>query len=335
MILRRDLQKATARAHLEALARDARVAEGRIRPHVRETPLEDSPWLSIAGDARVLLKLENLQHTGSFKVRGAINELLSLPAEERERGAVAASTGNHGAAVAYGLERLGSSGIVFVPESASPSKVRAIEARGVEIRRVAGDPVMAEEKARAHAAERDLPYISPYNSPRIVAGQGTVGVELTHQLAGAREIDAVFVALGGGGLISGIAAVLKASNPEIEIVGCSPANSAMMIESIRAGRIVDLPSLPTLSDGTAGGVEAGAITFPLCRELVDAYVTVGEDEIGDALRRFVDTHHLLIEGAAAVAVAAYLKTSKRYLGRRVVIVICGGNIGVDTLKTIL
>jgi threonine dehydratase len=314
------------------LPEQIRGAEQRIRPHIRETILESSLPLSRAGGADVFSKLENLQHTGSFKARGAMNKLLSLKDEELGRGAVAASTGNHGAAVARSLQVLGASGIVFVTEGADASKIAAIERMGVEIRRQGGDCIETEAIARQYARENRMTYVSPYNDPDVIAGQGTIGVELARQLD---RIDAVFVALGGGGLIAGIAAYLKSVHPGVKILGCSPENSRVMIDSVRAGGILDLPSLPTLSDGTAGGVEAGSITFDLCRELVDDYVTVTEEEIADSLRFFIESHHLLIEGAAAVAVGSYLKTRQQYAGQNVVIIICGGNISLETLKKVL
>jgi threonine dehydratase len=307
-------------------------AEDRIRPHIRETLLEHSPALSERGGAQVYCKLENLQHTGSFKTRGALNKVLSLTDEQRARGVVTASTGNHGAAVAYSLGKLDASGTVFVPEIADPSKVEAIKRLGAEVRFHGQDCAEAEVFARAFGAEHGMTYISPYNDPQVVGGQGTVGVELARQLD---HIDAVFVALGGGGLISGIAAYLKSVKPDTLVIGCSPENSQVMIQSVKAGEILDLPSLPTLSDGTAGGIEPGAITFDLCRELVDDYVTVSEDEIAASLLLFTDAHHMLIEGAAAVPIAAYLKTCEQYAGQIVVIVICGANIGLETLRQVL
>ena len=308
-------------------------AEERTRPYIRETILERS-FLGQPGGATVTCKLENLQHTGSFKARGAMNKLLSLTPEELARGVVTASTGNHGAAVARSANELGASGIVFVPEGASPSKLRAIARLGAEVRTHGTDCVQAESHARHYAAENGMTYVSPYNDPQVIGGQGTIGVELARQLD---RIDAVYVSLGGGGLISGIAAYLKSVQPGVQIIGCSPENSQVMIQSVKAGRILDLASLPTLSDGTAGGIEAGAMTFDLCRDLVDEYVTVTENEIGASLRLFIDMHHMLIEGAAAVAIASYLKTRDRFAGTQsnVVIVICGGNISRETLRGIL
>lgn len=307
-------------------------AEERIRPHIRRTILEYSPFLSELGGANVYCKLENLQHTGSFKTRGAMSKLLSLTAEERARGVVTASTGNHGAALAYSLSQLNARGIVFVPHHADSSKVQAIERLGAEVRHFGQDCAQAEVHAGQYAEQKRMVYVSPYNDPQVIGGQGTIGLELASQLD---HIDAIYVALGGGGMISGIAGYLKSVRPGVQVIGCSPQNSQVMIQSVKAGAILDLPSLPTLSDGTAGGIEPGAITFDLCRTLVDDYVTVTEDEIRASLRSFVETHHMLIEGAAAVAIAAYLKTRERFVGGNIVIVICGANISLETLTEVL
>ncbi len=314
------------------VASEVLAAEQRIRPYVRETPVEDSAELSRAAGGHVFLKLENLQLTGSFKLRGAINKLLSLSEEERRRGVVAASSGNHGAAVAHGARILGSRVVVYVPEDASPAKIEAIETLGAEIRRQPGDAVHAETAARRYADDEGLTYLSPYNDLRVVGGQGTVGVELARQL---EWIDAVYVALGGGGLISGIAGYLKSLAPGVEVVACSPANSSVMADSVRAGRILEQESLPTLSDGTAGGVEQDAITFELCRTLVDRYLEVSETETRDAMRLVIGRHHTLIEGAAAVPVAALLKDEKPLAGRHAAVVLCGANVTLETLRAVI
>ncbi len=307
-------------------------AEKRIRPHIRETRLDYSPYYSALAGADIYFKLENLQHTGSFKARGAMNKVLSLTASERERGVVTASTGNHGAATAFSLAKLGGTGIVFVPDNASAAKVQAIERLGAEVRCFGDDTAVTEAHARRYALDHGLTYIPPYNDLQVIAGQGTIAVELARQLD---RIDAVFVALGGGGLISGIAGYLKSIHPAAAIIGCSPQNSQVMIQSIRAGKILDLPSQPTISDGTAGGVEPGSVTFDLCRDLVDDYEVVTEDEIKASLRRFLEIHHMLIEGAAAVAIAACVKMGRRLAGKNVVVVLCGANISLETLKTVL
>ena len=304
-------------------------AAGRISPHVRHTPVEYSHALSEVSGAEVYLKLENLQATGSFKLRGATNALLSLGAGAT--GVVAASSGNHGMAVAHAARVAGLYPLIFVPDGAAASKVEAIEALGAEIRRVEGDPVLAETTARTHADETGLPYLSPYNDPRVVAGQGTIGVELASDLD---RVEVLFASMGGGGLISGAGGYLKGARGT-RVVACSPLNSAVMHESLRAGQVLDLPSLPTLSDGTAGGVEPGAITFDLCREIVDDSLTVSEDEIRVAMRMIIGRHHTLIEGSAAVAVAAFLQTADRWAGKQVAIVLCGANVGIGVLKKVL
>lgn len=307
-------------------------ADARIRPYARETPLEHSPTLSRAWGAEVYLKLENTQVTGSFKIRGALNRILTTPLSQRVLGVVTASTGNHGAAVAYAMYRLRIPGTVFVPEGASPAKVGAIHALGATVKTHGLDSLEAELEARAYAEAKGLVYVSPYNDPQVVAGQGTVGAELVRQ---AERIDAVFVSVGGGGLIAGIAGYLRALGRDTRIVGCSPDASKVMYESVRAGRLLELPSAPTLSDGTAGGVEADAITFPLCRALVDEWALVSEPEIADAIRISVGQEHQLIEGSAGVALAAARRHAGQFPGGTIVAVLCGANIDLDTLRRVL
>lgn len=305
-------------------------AEKRMRPFVKETPLELSHILSDE-QRQVYLKLENLQHTGSFKLRGAINKLLSLSEAERSRGIVTASTGNHGAATAYSLKKLGIKGIVFVPENASPAKLAAIKSWGAEVRTYGNDGVISERQARSYAAAHRMTYISPYNDLDVVAGQGSIGVELVRQLG---QVDHVLIALGGGGLLSGVSSYLRHINPAVNVIACCPENSAVMLESLKAGKILDLPSLPTLSDGTAGGVEADALTFDLCQSLISDSIRVSEADLKAALRDFLATHHLLIEGAAAVVLAAFEKLKPRLTGN-IVLVLCGANISLNDLKKVL
>jgi threonine dehydratase len=307
-----------------------REAAERIRPHVRDTPVEPSPALA-RGECDAWVKLENLQTTGSFKLRGAMNRLLLCTPAGRAEGIVAASSGNHGMAVAHGVRALGGRAILFVPETASPVKLRAIRDLGAEVRAHGDDSGRCEIEARRYAEENGLTYLSPYNDPDVVAGQGTLGLELARQVG---EFDAVFVALGGGGLISGIGLALRALGSRARVVACSPENSAVMHHSIAAGRVLEMESLPTLSDGTAGGVEPGAVTLDLCREVVTDRVLVSEAEIRAALRLVIERHHVLVEGAAAVAVAACLKERDKFPGRAVV-VLCGANIAPDRLREAL
>ena len=307
-------------------------AEQHIRPYIRTTPLEHSLHFSHITRSQVFLKLENLQTTGSFKVRGAMNALLSLTQEQRDMGVVTASSGNHGIAVAYGLNTLKMNGTIFVPENTSSAKVAAIRNYGVDIRFWSTDCLETEKYARAYAEQHNMLYISPYNDLHVIGGQGTIGVELSRQI---KNIDIVLVAVGGGGMISGIAGYLKTVFPQTEIIGCSPVNSPVMAISIQAGYLLDMESLPTLSDGTAGGIEHDSITFPLCQKLVDDYILVSEDEIRQATRQFIETHHMLIEGSAGVPLAALGKMPERFEGKTVVIVLCGANISLETLQSVI
>lgn len=308
------------------------LAANRIAPYIRETPLEYSPFFSDLTGARVWFKLENLQHTSSFKLRGAFNKLLSMSDEQRTQGCVTASSGNHGAAVAYAMDKLKVDGIVFVPQQTSSTKVDAIRRAGAELRFHGNDGLDTEDHAREYAAEHEMEYLSPYNDIAVIAGQGTCGVEIARQLP---DLDAVFVAVGGGGLIAGAGTFLKSVNSQVDIVSCQPAASAVMTESIKAGEILDLASESTLSDGTAGGIEADAITFNLCRQLIDRFVVVSEEEIAAAMRDFMDSHHMLLEGAAGVAIAGMLASKEQYVAKTVVVIVCGGNISRETLKQVL
>jgi threonine dehydratase len=312
--------------------REVLEAGKRIKNYIRETPLEHDFFLSRLGGGKVFLKLENLQLTGSFKLRGAFNRLLTLSAEEKEAGVVTASSGNHGAALTYALRHLGNRGVVVVPESVSAAKLDVLRLYKAELMVHGTDCIEAEVFARDLAEKQGKVFISPYNDPMIIAGQGTAGMEIMKQSG---TIDAVFVPVGGGGLMSGVAGYLKAVNGNIRLIGCQPENSAVMYESVKAGRIIDMESKPTLSDGSAGGIEGGSITFGLCRDCVDEYILVSEDEIKDAIRLVLDKSYMLIEGAAALSVASYLKEKERFKNKSVVLMISGKKISLDTLRRIL
>jgi threonine dehydratase len=308
------------------------IAESRIRRQIRETPVEYSPYLSAISGSHVYLKLEHLQHTGSFKLRGATNKILSLSANDLHRGVIAASNGNHGIAVAFAARQVGAAATIYMRETVSPAKVTLIESLGAKVIRFGDVPLDAELRARHDAAQSGCVFISPYNDPEVIAGQGTIGVELSRQLA---KLDAVFVATGGGGLASGIAGYLKTARPEVKIVGCCPVNSRVLYESIKAGQVVDFPEDPTISDSTAGGVEEGAITVDLCRRLVDDFVLVSEAEIVTAMKLVLAQERWLIEGAAGVAVAGYLRHQAQFPGKTVAILLCGRNLAPEKLPLLL
>lgn len=306
---------------------DSTAAAARIAGQVRETPLLHSRALSEVTGATVLLKLENRQETGAFKLRGAANRLLKMPRERASRGIVAASAGNHALAVATIGGRLGIPVEIFVSERLHPKKRARIEALGATLRVVEGDALAAELAATREASESGRPNVSPYNDLDVIEGQGTIAVELLRQLpaTGSPRLDAVFVAVGGGGLVGGIGHHLGAHSAKTQVVGCWPANSDVLLRCLEAGEIRDFSSTETWSTSTAGGVEPGAITFDLCRRVIGRSVTVGEDEILAAARRVLHAEEILVEGAAGVAVAAFLKTAADYAGQTVAIVICGGN----------
>jgi threonine dehydratase len=263
-----------------------------------------------------------------------MNRLLALSPAERERGVIAASSGNHGAAVAWAASALGIAATVYVPQKASPAKVEKIRSRGAQVVFFGVDGLDTEIEARAASARSQAVYVSPYNDDAVVAGQGTVGLEFEQQV---RDLDRLYVAVGGGGLIGGIAAWYAHASPATRIVGALPENSPVMAESVRAGRIVEMPSLHTLSDGTAGGIEPGSITFPLCQSTVHEWVTVSEAEIVAAMRLWARDDADPIEGAAAVAIAALQRDRGRVTGARCGVVVCGGNVlaeqWLDVVKT--
>jgi threonine dehydratase len=319
--------------NVKDIEREALEAEKRIRSYVRETPVEFSSHLSKLGNCDVYLKLENIQLSGSFKFRGVTNKLLSLSQEDRKKGVVTASSGNHGTAFAQACHILDLRGTVYLPSYASPAKIEAISQFDVDLQSYGDDCGQETEVyARRVAEETGQVYISPYNDPKVIGGQGTIGIELERQLD---SIDSVFVCVGGGGLIGGIAGYLKAIDKTIQMIGCQPKNSAVMYESIKAGKIIEMESLPTLSDGSAGGIEPGAITFEVCRDYVDRFILVSEDEIKDAILFILEKHHMVIEGAAAVAVASFFKRKHQLSGKKVVLVISGAKISLETLKKIL
>jgi threonine dehydratase len=296
---------------------------------VLKTPLEYSAALSEISDCSVYLKCENLQTSGSFKIRGATSAVLNLSEDDKLKGVITASSGNHGAATAMAASALGIPVTIYVPESISAMKEEKISRSGATLIKVPGTGEIAEREAARVAQEQGLTYISPYNHADIIAGQGTIGAEI---LADLPEVDAIFASVGGGGLISGIGCRVSRSNPEVEIVGCWPEHAPAMLECMKAGKVIDVPEQSTLSDGTAGGVEEGALTLPLCKALISSSVTVSESEIAQAMKLVHDHHGYIIEGAAGVALAGLLKDSERYQGKNVVIVLCGENISEDTFE---
>jgi threonine dehydratase len=319
----------TAPDAVAKLAAQVVEAADRIRPVVVETPVEKIEGFALAESVELFFKLENLQSTGSFKLRGASNKILSLSPEQAAQGVIAASNGNHGLGVAAAAKAAGIATEVYVSNHVSPSKARRIEEYGAHIKRIGNDPLEAELAARASASQQRKVFISPYNDTQVMAGQGTIAVELLRQLP---PLNAIFVAVGGGGLIGGIGAYLKCASAETEVVGCWPKNSPVLYQSIKAGRILEVAEQPTLSESTAGGLEPGSVTLEICSQVIDTSVLVSETEILDAMRKVRALKGWIIEGAAAVAVAAFLKTVDHYKRKKVAVVICGANVSEKVLS---
>ncbi|MGL6017118.1 MAG: threonine/serine dehydratase [Gibbsiella quercinecans] len=297
-----------------------------LRPQVCVTPLEHSPALSQQLGCELYLKCDHLQLTGSFKFRGASNKLRLLSSEQRKRGVIAASTGNHGLAMAQAGRLAGINVTVYAPESVAKIKRAAISALGAQVELVPGDGLNAELQGKAAAAEQQKTYVSPYNDVQVIAGQGTCGMELVEQQP---DLDAVFVAVGGGGYITGIGTVLQRLSPKTELIACWPENATSMYSALEAGEIFPVEEQETLSDGTAGGVEPGAVTFAPCQQLIDRKVLVSEAQIKQAMRLLAASERWMIEGAAGVALAAAIKLAPEYQGKKVAVVLCGRNIDLD------
>ncbi|MDZ7773775.1 MAG: pyridoxal-phosphate dependent enzyme [Balneolaceae bacterium] len=308
-------------------------AHRRLRGKVLRTPLVRSRWLSGAVDGEVWLKLESEQHTGSFKARGALNKLLWLREQGVDALPVTASTGNHGQGFARALHLLGMEGKVFLPRGADESKAEAISSWGAVLEYYAEDPYETEVHTRQLAEEKGWVYVSPYNDLQVVAGQGTIAAEIWEQ---GPAPDTILATVGGGGLISGLACHARDRDPEVRILGAQPENSPEMAVSVRApantGRWNPAPPSPT---GSAGGFERNAITFDYCRNYVDQFILVPENEIEEGIRGMIARHHKLVEGSAAVAVAALLREPERFAGRTTAVVICGANIATEKLKKVI
>ncbi len=308
---------------------DIYAARQRIAAIVRRTPLFESSALAGAQGGPVYLKAENLQETGSFKVRGAANRVLSLSAEERARGILAVSTGNHGRAVAFVARMLGIPATICVSKEAAPYKVAAMRELGAEILLHGDSYDEAAEYAVRLQQERGLTMIEPFDDPLVIAGQGTIGLELLEDLPGLRL---AVVPLSGGGLIGGIALALKSADPSFRVVGVSQDRAPVMYHSLRAGHPVHLPEEPTLADALVGGLGVeNHYTFPLVRQYVDDVVLVSETEIAAAMAFALEKQHLVVEGGGAVALAALLAGKVSTSGEKTAVVLSGGNVEVGKL----
>jgi len=310
--------------------RDVYEAKKRIEGWALRTPLAYSYHLSDLCGGDVWLKLENLQPVGSFKIRGAMNKLLLLTEEEKARGVVTASSGNHAQGVGYAARELGVQATIVVPGNTPDVKLGAIRRYGVDLI-VHGEEYMdAERLAQELEKEKGMTFVSGYNDPDIIAGQGTVGLEM---LEDRPDLDLLLVPVGGGGLISGVTTVFKAAT-DAEVLGVQSVASPVMAESVRQGRIVDMELGDSVAEGLHGGIEEGSITFDFCRRLVDDFILVQEATILDAMRLILTEERQVVEGSAAVGVAAMMEDPDRFRGRKVGVVITGGNVDKALLREV-
>jgi threonine dehydratase len=316
-----------------SIYQDILAASERIRTNVLKTPLFYSTYLSDLNKGEVYLKLESEQYTGSFKARGALNKVLKLSKEEREKGLVTASTGNHAQGFARALTITKANGTIFLPTNAEPSKVDALKYYDAKLEFFGNNPLSAELHGKQVAEETNQIWVSPYNDLDVIAGQGTIASEITSEL---ENIDAVFGCIGGGGMMSGVGSWFKEESPSTQIVGCLPTNSPEMFLSVQKDEVVMLDEyIDTLSDGSAGGLEEDSITFDICKKVIDQFELVTEEDIAAKIKYMVDKHHKIIEGAAAVALSGFMNRAKEFLNQRVVIIICGANITTKKLKELI
>ena len=305
-----------------------RHARERIKGYVRHTPLAPLPQLQDDVPPQLRLKLENLQVAGSFKSRGVFNTLLQLSDEVKQRGVIAASGGNHGVALAYGAYRLRIPATIYLPATASADRVSRISRWGAQVIQhgIAWDD--AHFKALEHAEEAGLHYVHPFDAERTMAGQGTLGLELLENVP---DMDFVLIAIGGGGLIGGMSAAIKQSKPDVRIVGVEPVGATSMLESLKAGRVIELPEVRTIADTLAPRAVSEA-TLALSKRYVDDVVLVDDASMIDAMRWLWVNANQLVEPAGAAVIAALLQNkvdASRF--RHPVALICGGNAAAETV----
>ncbi|HEV8676729.1 MAG TPA: threonine ammonia-lyase [Methylomirabilota bacterium] len=310
---------------------DVEAARARIRDAIYCSPCPASETLGELTGTRCHVKLENLQMTGSFKERGALSKLLTLNAEERARGVIAASAGNHGLAVAYHAERLGIAATIVMPEWAPLIKVTQCRRHGATVVLAGQDYDEAYAGARRREAETGAVFVHPFDDPAVIAGQGTLGLELVDQVP---DLDAVIVPVGGGGLIGGVAVAVKARRPAVEVIGVQAAALAAMRAALEQGGPAALGPAPTIADGIAVR-RVGALTYELCRRYVDDVVAVDEAEIANAILLLLEIEKTVVEGAGATTLAALLNKKIALAGKRVVLVLSGGNIDVNIVSRVI
>ncbi len=300
-----------------------------LRDVVRETSLIHAPKINL--DCDVYLKPENLQMTGSFKVRGAGYMISQLTPEEKANGVIACSAGNHAQGVALAAAKYGIKSLICLPDGAPISKVEATKSYGAEVCMVPGVYDDAYKRALELRDEKKYTFVHPFDNENVIAGQGTIGLEILNDLP---KLDAVIVPVGGGGLISGVAFAVKALRPDVKVYGVQAAGAPSMLNSVKHKKIERLSSVSTIADGIAVK-EPGEHTFEYCSRFVDDIVTVNEDEISTAILALIEQHKLIAEGAGAVSVAAAMFNKVPVKGKKVVCLVSGGNIDVTILSRVI
>jgi threonine dehydratase len=310
---------------------DVEAARGRVAETARQTPLEQSNTFSKRTGADIHLKLENFQRTGSFKIRGATNKIAQLSDAEREAGVVTASAGNHAQGVALAATRAGVDSVIVMPEYAPISKINATESYGAEVVLHGIDYDTAAERAHEIERQEGRTYVHAFDDPAVMAGQGTIGLEIVEQCP---EVDTVVVPIGGGGLISGIATAVKAKT-DARVIGVQAEGASSVAESLQKGHRIERESVDTIADGIATRT-VGELTFEVIKERVDEVVTVTDAEIANTLTSLLERSKTLVEGAGAVPLAAVVEERFEYeTGETIVPALCGGNIDLNVLTTVI
>jgi len=313
---------------------DVYLAHARIKPMILDTPLLSSPDLAEkTGANAIYLKPECLQNTGAFKIRGAANKILSLTEEEKQRGVITFSTGNHGKAVAYAARKIGVHAVVCLSEHVAPYRAKMIEKLGAEVSIKGQSQDEAEKNYHALMAERGLIPVVPFDDPKIIAGQGTIALEILNELP---DADVLIIPISGGGLLAGIAMAAKSVNPNIHIAGVSLERSPAMLESLKAGKPVQVKENHSVADSLLGGIGFdNQYTLPLIEKFVDQHLLISETEIKDAMFYIFDKHRLIVEGAAAVGVGALLSRKIDVKNKKIVTLLTGSSIDSDQYVRII
>ncbi len=311
---------------------DVYEARRRISARLPRTPLAPSTWLSSIAGGRVFLKLESVNLTNSFKIRGAMNAAMRIVESGQTTTIVTASAGNHGRAIALAAEELGLKCVVFTPANAPEAKRNAIRRHGAELHSDCADYDIAEQKAKEFARHLGVDYLSPYNHPDVIAGAGTIGVEIVEDLA---DVDVIVIPLGGGGLASGVGLAIKAAAANATIIGVEVAASTPFTRSLEAGRITSIMPGPSLADGLVGNLDPDTVTFEMVRQLVDGVVTVSEDELKRAMKGLAAEERAITDGAGATATAAILAGKVSAPGQRIVVMVTGSNVDLPKWRDVV